>query len=208
LPQTELEPILTRRASQAGWKLRFHTSFVSIRENSDKFVVSEVHDNITNVTFTIRSRFLFGCDGARSQVLRELKLPLTKKPGQGLAINVLVKVDLSGLMEYRTGNLHWLFDPEKERPPWAWACIVRMVRPWDEWMFIFLPRPGTDPDAVGMEASTDEYLDQIKEVIGDSRLSPRVADVSKWRINEVVADKYSDGNVYVQIATGIKTVLI
>jgi hypothetical protein len=75
-------------------------------------------------------------------------------------------------------------------------------------MFIFLPRPGTDPDAVGMEASSDEYLNQIKEVVGDARLSPRVVDVSKWRINEVVADRYSDGNVYVQTVTGMKMVLI
>jgi hypothetical protein len=127
--------------------------------------------------------------------LRELKLPLTKKPGQGLAINALVKVDLSSLMKYRTGNLHWVFDPEKERPAWAWACIVRMVRPWDEWMFIFLPRPGADPDALEMGASHDQYLAQVQEVIGDVKLSPKIMDVSKWRINEVVAESYSRGSV-------------
>lgn len=177
--------------------MRFHTSFIAIREKNDKRITSEIRDDVTNVTYMIRSRFLFGCDGARSQVLRELKLPLIKKLGQGLATNVLVKVDLSGLMKHRTGNLHWVFDPEEEHPAWAWACIVRMVRPWDEWMFIFLPRPGADPDAPEMDASNDQYLSKIHEVIGDTKLAPRIVDVSKWRINEVVAEKYSEGNVYV-----------
>ena len=70
-------------------------------------------------TYQIQSRFLFGCDGARSQVIRELGIPLIKKPGQGLALNVLLKVDMSHLVSNRTGNLHWVFQPEKEHPAWG-----------------------------------------------------------------------------------------
>ena len=46
-------------------------------------------------------------------MIRELKIPLIKKPGQGLALNVLVKVDLSDYVEARKGNLHWVFQPEE-----------------------------------------------------------------------------------------------
>ena len=167
---------------------------MSIKENGGDFVVSEVRDNVTNTTYLIRSRFLFGCDGARSQVLRELGLPLIKKPGQGLALNVLAKADLSSLVKYRNGNLHWVFEPEDEYPAWGWACIARMVRPWDEWMFIFLPRPGADPNAPEMEATSDELLAQVHKVIGESTIKAQIVDVSKWRINEVVAETYSRGN--------------
>lgn len=158
-------------------------------------MVSELCDNTTKTTYLVRSRFLFGCDGARSQVVRELQLPLIKRPGQGLAINVLVKCDMSALVKNRNGNLHWVFDPEQEYPAWGWTCTLRMVRPWDEWMFIFLPRPGADGHAPEMDATQDEYLARVKEVIGDASIEPEIIDVSKWWIREVVAERYSQGNM-------------
>ncbi|KAK4152517.1 phenol 2-monooxygenase [Chaetomidium leptoderma] len=196
LPQTELEPILTRRAVQRGWTLRFNTSFLSFTRPSPDVVISHIRDDVSNKTYKIQSRFLFGCDGARSQVIRELGIPLIKKPGQGLALNVLLKADLSHLVKNRTGNLHWVFQPEKEHPAWGWACLVRMVRPWDEWMFIFLPPPGADVKADDMVASHEEYIARAKDMIGDHSVDVEILDVSKWWINETVAEYYSDGNIF------------
>ncbi|KAH8904817.1 hypothetical protein BR93DRAFT_960892 [Coniochaeta sp. PMI_546] len=197
LPQTELEPILTRRAVHKGWTLRFNTSFVTFTRPSPEVIISEVRDDVSKKTYKIQSRFLFGCDGARSQVIRELRIPLVKKPGQGLALNVLLKADLSHLVKSRTGNLHWVFQPEREHPPWGWACIVRMVRPWDEWMFIFLPPPGADVKADDINlASIEEYRTRAKEIIGDESVDVEILDVSKWWINETVAEYYSEGNIF------------
>lgn len=181
LPQTELEPILTRRAVHAGWTLRFNTSFVKFARPSAEVVVSEVYDDVSKKAYRIRSRFLFGCDGARSQVIRQLGVPLIKKPGQGLALNVLLKADLSHLVKSRTGNLHWCFQPDVEHPPWGWACLVRMVRPWNEWMFIFLPPPGADVKADDINlASKEEYRKRAKQMIGDDSVDVEILDVSKW----------------------------
>ncbi|KAK4226602.1 phenol 2-monooxygenase [Podospora fimiseda] len=196
LPQTELEPILTKRAIHTGWTLRFNTSFLTFTRPEPEVIISEIRDDLTKKTYKIQSRFLFGCDGARSQVIRELKIPLIKKPGQGLALNVLLKADLSHLVKSRTGNLHWVFQPEKEHPPWGWACIVRMVRPYTEWMFIFLPTPGADVKADDMIASNDEYIKRAKEIIGDDSIEVTIKDASKWWINETVAEYYSDGNIF------------
>lgn len=195
LPQTELEPILTRRAIHLGWKMRFDTSLVSFTRPSPEVIISEVRDSLTNQTYRIQSRFLFGCDGARSQVVRELKIPLIKKPGQGLALNVLVKADMSHLVKSRTGNLHWVFQSDKEHPPWGWAAVVRMVKPWAEWMFIFLPVPGADVTLDDMKVTEEQCLVRVKEMIGDDSVKPQVLDISKWWINETVAEYYSDGNV-------------
>jgi 2-polyprenyl-6-methoxyphenol hydroxylase-like FAD-dependent oxidoreductase len=159
-------------------------------------IISEVLDDVTKRTYKIQSRFLFGCDGARSQVVRELAIPLIKKPGQGLALNVLVRADMSHLVANRIGNLHWVFRPEEmDAPPWGWAAVVRMVRPWNEWMFIFLPAPGADIKADAMHATDEEYLARVREFIGDNSVNVELLHASKWLINETVAEYYSDGNV-------------
>lgn len=196
LPQTELEPVLTTRAVHRGWTLRFHTRLLAVARPAPDVVVSEVRDDVTGATYRIRSKYLFGCDGARSQVVRELRIPLDKKPGQGLALNVLVKADMSHLIpDRRTGNLHWVFQPEKDYPPWGWAGIVRMVKPWKEWMFIMMPLPGADLTVDQFSPSHDECMPRIKELIGDDSVDVEIVDISKWWINETVAEYYTDGNV-------------
>jgi 2-polyprenyl-6-methoxyphenol hydroxylase-like FAD-dependent oxidoreductase len=94
--------------------------------------VSTVEDLLTKTKYKIRSKYLLGCDGARSQVMRQLKIPLIKRPGKGLAINVLAKVDLQHVVENRMGNLHWVMRPDEEHPLFGWTCVVRMVKPWNE----------------------------------------------------------------------------
>jgi len=132
LPQTEFEPILVRRAASQGWNIRFSTRLLGYEKESNGKLLCRLVDDLTKTEFLVRSQYLFGCDGARSQVLRDLKIPLIKKPGQGLALNVLVKVDLSDFVEARKGNLHWVFQPEKEYPDFAWSGLIRMVKPWNE----------------------------------------------------------------------------
>lgn len=195
LPQTELEPVLTRRAVNVGWALRFNTKLVSLTRPEREVIICEVYDDVLKKTSKIQTRFLFGCDGARSQVVRELGIPLIKKPGQGLALNVLVKADLSHVMENRTGNLHWVFQPEKDYPPWCWAAIVRMVKPWKEWMFICMPVPGADVSVDQFSPTHEECIPRLKEIVGDDSVDVEILDVSKWWINETVAEYYSDGNV-------------
>lgn len=137
---------------------------------------------------------MFGADGARSRIVKQLNLPLAVKPGQGLAINVLVKADLSHLVAHRKGNLHWVTQPDREHPDFGWMAIVRMVRPWDEWMFILFPTRDYDPSKTP-NPSNEEYLQRVKELIGDDTPA-EIMNVSKWYINEIVAEKYSDGNVF------------
>lgn len=70
-----------------------------------------------------------------------------------------------------------------------------MVKPWNEWMFIFLPHPAADIDAVSKEGTQGEYMARVKEVIGDDSVQAEILDVSPWWINETVAEYYSDGNM-------------
>lgn len=130
LPQTELEPILVRHATHNGFKCRLDTNWVTHKVEDSGSILSTVKDMMTGHHYFIRSKYLFGCDGARSPILKELQIPLIQKPGQGLAINVLVEADLSHIVESRMGNLHWVLQPDVKKSDYGWAGLVRMVQPW------------------------------------------------------------------------------
>lgn len=135
LPQTLFEPIVVQRAASQGWDVRFRTSFVEFVREADGKLLSRLRDDLTKAEYFVRSKYLFGADGARSNIVRQLEIPMIKKPGQGLALNVLVKVDLSEYVEARKGNLHWVFQPDQEYPDFAWSGLIRMVKPWHEYDF-------------------------------------------------------------------------
>lgn len=59
-------------------------------------------------------------------------------------------------------------------------------------MFIFIPQPGAGVD---FAPTDEEYLDEVKKVIGDDSLPCKILGISKWFINEIVAEYYSDGNM-------------
>ncbi|KAF2233983.1 hypothetical protein EV356DRAFT_447524 [Viridothelium virens] len=187
-PQTQLEPILIRYATLNGWICRWNSKFLSFETLPDGKVMSRIHDEMTGAEYCIRSKYLFGCDGGRSAIMRDLGIPLIKQPGQGLAINVLARVDLTKHIGSRPGNLHWNIQPDIEHPHWGWACIARMIKPWHEWMFIFLPTPGADID---FNPSAADYHKRVQEIVGDPSLPVTILDVSRWYINEIVAEYYS-----------------
>ncbi|KAM0165343.1 hypothetical protein ACHAPG_000011 [Botrytis cinerea] len=194
IPQTVLEPILINQASHSGFNCRFDTSFLSFeRDSTSGIITSKLQDNLTKQIYHVRSKYLFGCDGARSQVLRQLQIPLIKKPREGLAINVLVKAELRHIMDNRMGNLHWIMKPEQEHAAFGWTGMARMVTPWNEWMFILIPSPDAGKD---FKPSDEEYLSCVKSMIGDDSIHVELLGVSKWMINETVAEYYSDGNIF------------
>lgn len=182
-----------RYATLNGFICRFDTTFINFTQD-ETGVTTLLRDKISGSSYQVRSKYLFGADGARGEVLRQLDLPLDIRPDQGLAFNVHFRADLSNHMKYRPGVLHWLFQPDKQHPDFGWSCIARMVKPWYEWMFIVLPERGKE---LTKTPSEEEWCNRMREFIGNDSIPVELLDVSKWRINDVVAEKYSKGRVYV-----------
>ncbi|KAJ5569118.1 FAD binding domain-containing protein [Penicillium hetheringtonii] len=194
LPQTVLEPVLVRHAGLNGFKCRFDSALISFtKDPKTGLITADIADKLLHKGYQIRTQYLFGADGARSEVVKQLNLPLTVRPSQGAAINILVKADLSHLVKSRTGNLHWVMQPDREHPSFGWMGIVRMVKPWNEWMFILFP----DPNRYRPEDKPSESCLQrrVREFIGDDTPA-KILNVSTWYINEIVADQYSEGNIF------------
>ncbi|KAF2095786.1 phenol 2-monooxygenase [Rhizodiscina lignyota] len=194
-PQSYLEPILLRYASTNGITCRFDTELVSF-EHDGKGIVSTVKDRISQNTYQIRSRYLFGADGGRSVVGRSGGFEFLVEPSGGVACNVHFTADLDRRMSDRDAQLHVIMKPDA-RTRFGIAPIIRMIRPYTDWMLVaFSPGLKEDPFR-HLTPTSPELLEYLKEAIGDESIEIKVKRLEPWNIRETVADKYSKpGNVY------------
>jgi hypothetical protein len=76
------------------------------------------------------------------------------------------------------------------------APVLRMVKPYYEWLLVVFPKPGMDIKAFGSSTkATTQVFDLLKKVVGDDSVLIEVLDISGWRINETAAESYSKGNM-------------
>lgn len=196
LPQTYMEPLLVKYASQHGFAVRFLTQLVSAKKDSatDDWICS-VEDHVRKDSYQIRTKFLFGADGGRSQVARSTEAKLSSMPSQGIACNVIFTADLSHLMGGKHAQLHTIINPTgKSR--FGNGPIIRVIRPWKEWMVIsVIPGISRDQDPFkGVAPDDAELVGWIREAIGldDSPLTKdipvKVQRLDSWVVRETVAE--------------------
>jgi hypothetical protein len=59
-------------------------------------------------------------------------------------------------------------------------------------MFILFPKPDTE----WKEPTREQYEQRCREIVGRDDLPLEILDISKWNINEIVAERYSEGNIF------------
>jgi 2,4-dichlorophenol 6-monooxygenase len=189
LPQTELEPILVTEATRLGCEVRFRTELKSFEQDASG-VTARFHDRLTRQDFQVRAKFMIGADGARSRVVEQLGIPLVGKHGLGNAINVYCDIDLADAMEHRQASLYAVIQPGSSL--WAPVAVFRMVRRWDRWLVaLIVPESAENP-----EPSSSDIQARILELVGREAKSVEILDVSRWTINDIVAQQYSVGRVF------------
>src|ERR1700712_5596082 len=70
-PQTITEPVLMKAAQDRGARVRFDTEYVGHVQDDDG-VSTTVRDRLTGASYSVRSQYLIGADGARSAVAADL----------------------------------------------------------------------------------------------------------------------------------------
>ena len=189
LPQTELEPILVSEAARLGSQVRFNTELKSFEQNSDGITATLV-DCLTGQTVTVRSKYLIGADGARSRVIEQLGIPLIGQHGLGSAFNVLCDMDLSDYVTHRYASLYAVIQPGSSI--WAPVGIFRLVRRWDRWLVgLIVPEGAGRP-----EPTPRDVEERIRGLLGHPTLPFKILHTSRWTINDIVAERYSEGRVF------------
>ena len=120
LPQTYLEPIVFGAACARGTKARLSTEYLAHAQTADG-VVTTVRDRITGEEYKIRSKYLIGADGGRSQVAEDAKLPMHGKMGVAGSMNIIFEADLSKYVAHRPSVLYWVLQPGRTSAASAWA---------------------------------------------------------------------------------------
>ncbi|KAI0539685.1 FAD binding domain-containing protein [Xylaria digitata] len=193
LPQSFLEPILVRTATQGGFKIRWDYEYIGLTVGKDSDagkIYSTVKDLVSGQNITIISNYLCGADGARSVVARELELPFDEQPTSGLALNVFFEADLTHLMTHSPGLIHMLLRPDKPQPDYCAVTIGRQIEPFSQWVFVMLAKPGVTE----ITAAPDEIMNHVKDLIGDDSVQVKLHRISTWTVNECYAKEYSRGN--------------
>lgn len=166
---------------------------VSFVEDKEKdVVISTLENTLTGEIYRVQSKQLAGADGPDSVVVKQLDLPLVRGPGNGFVISVWVDADLKHLTEHNRGLLHYLDRPDKPQPDFGVLGIAHFIKPWNDWVISLFPHPSYQK----LEATEEQILDRMKDLVGDDTIEYKVKEISTWSFDEVYAKHYSSGNVH------------
>lgn len=190
IPQTYLEPILVRNATVRGTQTRFSTEYLSHSQDADGVTV-RVRDRFSGAEYGIRAKYLIGADGARSAVAADLDLPLRGRMDVAGSMNITFKADLAELVGHRPSVLYWVIQPGADVGGIG-AGLVRMVRPWNEWLIVWGYDISQPPPQVD-EAAAREI---VRNLVGVADLEVEITGTSLWGNNEQYATTLHQGRVF------------
>lgn len=163
-----------------------------MQDTGKDVVISTLENIVTGEVFKVQSKQLAGADGPESQVVKQLDIPMVHGPGNGFVISVWVDADLKHLTEHNRGLLHYLDRPDKPQPDYGVLGIAHFIKPWNDWVISLFPHPSYQK----LEATEEQILDRMKELVGDDSIEYKVKEISVWNFDEVYAKHYSEGNVH------------
>ncbi|MHA6780712.1 FAD-dependent monooxygenase [Pseudonocardia saturnea] len=190
IPQPYMEPVLVSNAAARGATFGFNTEYLGHTQD-DTGVTVALKDLVTAREYTMRARYMIGADGAKSQVVDELELPLEGELARAATAYVLFHADLSRFVEHRPSILHWLMTPSAAFGEIGMG-LLRAIRPWHTWIAgwgydLSGPAPDFEPESVKA---------RIRGYVGDPDLEIEIESCSSWYVNQAHATQYSKGRVF------------
>ncbi len=186
LGQHALEPILLEAVRGFGGDVRFEHEVVSVSQTPEQ-ATAVVRDRRDGSEYAIDAKFVIGCDGGRSLVGEQGGFSFESRPPLGDAITVWIEADLTRYASYRAGALFFVCAPGSDDVLSAWTC----VEPWTGWSTIFFQH-GMAP----IDRSEDAVLAKVRAAIDDPDVDVRIKKVRSWQVNDVVADEYRRGRLF------------
>lgn len=190
LPQTFMEPLLFKTACSRGTQARLSTEYISHAQDEEG-VTTTCRDRLSGREFEVRSKYLVGADGGNSLVAEHAGLPFEGKMGVGGSMNILFRADLSKYVAHRPSVLYWVMQPGADVGGIGMG-LVRMVRPWDEWLIVW----GYDINSPPPEVDEAMATDVARQLVGDPSLEIDLISANTWTVNNMYATEAAKGRVF------------
>lgn len=190
IPQNYLEPILVRNATARGAQTRFSSEYLSHTQDAEG-VTTLVLDRVTGLEYSVRSRYLIGADGARSLVAADIDLPFEGAMDIAGSMNITFRADIEELVGHRPSVLYWVVQPGSNVGGIG-AGLVRMVRPWNDWLIVW----GYDITQPAPVVDTASATQIVRNLLGMPDLDVEITGTSLWGNNEMFATHLQKGRVF------------
>ncbi|MEU4447562.1 FAD-dependent monooxygenase [Actinosynnema sp. NPDC050801] len=190
IPQSLLEPIVIGHAASRGSRIRFDTEYRGLTQDAQGVTV-RVRDRVTGTEYTIRAKYVIGADGGRSAVAADIGLPFDGQMDVAGSMNIVVHADLSPLVAHRPSVLYWVLQPGADVGGIGLG-LVRMVRPWNEWLIVW----GYDITKPPPEVDDEMAARIVHQLVGDDSVPVTVRSTSLWGNNKMYATHYQSGRVF------------
>ena len=191
LPQIRLEPILKARAeAMAPDKVRFHHELFALEQDGEG-VTAHVRNCDDNSEYTVRARYLVGCDGGRTIA----RLVGVEYDGLGVIAQTAtahVTADLSQFAHDPDVLIRWIWCPAIGEM----AVLVPMGPDhWgpesEEWVF-HVTYQGEGPKDL-----TDEQIEaNMRLALGIGDLPMKIHKITRWSLEGVLASRFRAGRVF------------
>ena len=191
LPQTFMEPILFSTACKRGAQGRMSTEYLSHVQDADG-VTTTLLDRLSGREFEVRSKYLVGADGGNSLVVEHIDTPIEGKMGVGGSMNILFRADLSQYVAHRPSVLYWVMQPGADVGGIGMG-LVRMIRPWNEWLIVW----GYDINQPPPEVDEAFATGVARQLVGDPELEIELISANTWTVNDAYATHMQKDRVFI-----------
>ncbi len=191
LPQTFMEPILFSTACQRGAQARMSTEYLSHVQDKDG-VTTTLVDRLSGREFDVHSKYLIGADGGNSAVAEHIGTPIEGSMGVGGSMNILFRADLSKYVAHRPSVLYWIMQPGADVGGIGMG-LVRMIRPWNEWLIVW----GYDINEPAPVVDAEMATNVARQLVGDPELEIELISANTWTVNDAYATHMQKDRVFI-----------
>ncbi|OHF02124.1 FAD binding domain-containing protein [Colletotrichum orchidophilum] len=185
IPQPDFEKFIAQNLeNDPNVEIRKGVGFVSCDQRGDK-VTTVVEERATKKRWTIVSRHVIGCDGAKSQVRRFLGIETEGEDGYETMMTIHFNANLRPVVGDRVGMLHWIADP---------ACSGFIIAYDLDGNQVLISN--FDAKRNPVESWTEELAHATVSAAIGQDIPIQIMSFRPWVLSRKVAKEYRRGNVF------------
>lgn len=190
IPQHILEKILLDRAIEKKADVRFYNELLSIEQTTEG-IVGKVRDRSNGEEYLVHARYAVAADGGRSLVAQQMGFEFQGEAKLISMLSMWLEVDLTKYTAYRPASIYMILQPGNSYWVGSGTCVL--VKPFNEWLL----NRQYDTSEGEPDVSPKALIDHARRVLGlPEDLPIIVKDASKWQVNNVVANSYQNGRIF------------